>query len=293
MRVDRLSRLFVSVAALFLCVNVALADGRHEHYPGRASAKSSLSHRQLSPTSASLQSATVSELTLLGGSTLSLVSPKLWATLAAELSIYLRETHDEYAKLIVDLPPFNTTVRLIESREFYRETGAPEWTNAMYYRGEISIPMELGAPIDYDNIYRSVRHEYTHAILNAASGGRCPGWLDEGLAQLAEGTPNPALEPALRRWLIKNPPVPLSVLQGGFTKLQTSMVPAAYAQSLYSSKSMIESFGWKRISYYLSLLREGRDKPTAFERAFNVSERGFETAMGSHLSKWAQLAGWN
>ncbi len=226
-------------------------------------------------------------MSLGGGSQLMLISPNQWFPLAEKLSGYLEKTHDQFAKLYGEIPAFQTTLRLIDAETFYKETGAPNWTNAMYYRGEITIPLSFDQEIEIDDLFRSVRHEYTHAVINALSAGRCPGWLDEGLAQWAEGTINPALEPSLRKWLYFNNPISLDMLQGGFTKLETRMVPPAYGQSLFAAKTVIHSFGFNQIQGYFKSLRSGDTKQSAFSKSFELSESGFEKALGKSLKRWA------
>ena len=225
---------------------------------------------------------------LRGGSQIHLHSPKFWAPLAVKLSEYLKQVHERYSRIFGEIPPVHTTLKLMEAEEFYKSTGAPRWTNAMYYRGEITIPLALDERIDLDNLERSIKHEYTHSVINALSDGRCPGWLDEGIAQWAEGSVNPALEPALKGWLVRNKPIPLSLLQGGFTRLETMMVPTAYAQSLFATRSIINSFGFTKLSSYFRSLRSGTHKGSAFETAFRMSERGFEQALESSMRRWAK-----
>lgn len=234
----------------------------------------------------------ISPLNLRGGSTLTLISPTAWSPLAKKLSHFLTETHESYSQTFGEIPPLKTTVRLMDSEVFYKESGAPRWTNAMYYRNQITIPLAQGEEIDLQNLYRSVRHEYTHAVVNSLSGGRCPGWLDEGLAQWAEGVVNPALEPALKNWLRANrSPLPLSILQGGFTKLDIKMVPTAYAQSLFAAKSVINTFGFNHIRGYFESLRSGQDKADAFKQNFRVSDASFEKALAKSLNRWTRDSG--
>jgi hypothetical protein len=227
-----------------------------------------------------------SPMKLIGGSTLMMVSPKEWAPLAQELSGQLRQTHEQYYRLFGIIPALSATVRLMEAEEFYEKTGAPRWTNAMYFRGEITIPLVPNQTIDLENLFRSLKHEYTHAIINALSGGRCPGWLDEGLAQWSEGYVNPALTPALKIWLRSRPPIPLTLLQGGFTRLQNEMVPPAYAQSLFAARSVINTFGMHKVRDYFAALRTGQTKPDSFKTAFGVTETAFEGALQKSLTNW-------
>jgi hypothetical protein len=197
----------------------------------------------------------------------------------------IRHSHVEYLKLFGTSRKVTTTLKLMNSDDFYRTTKTPRWTNAMYYRGQVIIPIDEETMVDSENLVRSVRHEYLHAVIHAVSGGRCPGWLDEGLAQWAEGDENPALKPALRKWLAGNDPVPLALLQGGFTKLDTAMVPAAYSQSLYAAKRLIATFGFDRIRRYLEILGEDAGKAEAFIRGFGMTEEWFENELGRGLMK--------
>ncbi len=227
-------------------------------------------------------------LSLPGGAHLTLISPQQWSPLADKLSQKLTDLHDYFTSVFGTIPPFTTSIRLMDNEVFYRETGAPEWTNAMYYRGQIIIPLTANEPIDMQNMNRSIRHEYAHAVIAALSKGKCPGWLDEGLAQWAEGKENPALKPALVNWLESRRPVPLSLLQGGFTKLQSDMVPAAYAQSLFAANTLISTYGLSRIREYFDNLSVGDSKKRAFEHNFHLSETRFEQKLGKVMKSWAE-----
>jgi len=157
----------------------------------------------------------------------------------------------------------------------------------MFFRGEIIIPLSTKEPIDLDNLQRSVKHEYSHAVFSALSGGAIPGWLDEGLAQWIEGDENPALRNSLRSYLTTSDPVPLALLQGGFTKLTPRMVPAAYAQSLIAVQALLKAYGIEKIGEYLQLLRQQVSKEAAFEAAFTITEHEFEARLHSTLRTWS------
>jgi hypothetical protein len=184
-----------------------------------------------------------------------------------------------------EIPKFKTVVRLMNEQKFFEYTGAPAWTNALFFRGEMIIP--LSTKIDLENLQRSVMHEFTHAIISALSDNKAPGWFDEGLAQRYEGSENPALILALVDWLRYEKPVDFTLLQLGFTKLPSDMVPAAYAQSLFAVNLLIESFGMSAVDSYLEKLRLGYSKHDSFLLAFNLSEKDFEKALADRLTNWA------
>lgn len=224
-----------------------------------------------------------------GESKLTVISPDRWKRVGDSLSSVLTETYTRYQGLFGTIPVVKSSVRLMEEEEFFSVTGAPRWTNALFYKGQIILPLSNTEAIDMDNLRRSAKHEFTHAIISSLSAGRAPGWLDEGLAQWTEGSENPALQPALKAWLAKNEPLPLSLLQGGFTRLNANMVPAAYAQSLYATYVVIHGFGFERLGKYMGSLREGSSKPDAFVESFGVSETDFEATLGLSLRSWLKV----
>ncbi|MFO0415728.1 MAG: peptidase MA family metallohydrolase [Pseudomonadota bacterium] len=228
---------------------------------------------------------------LADGSRLTLISPRYWSDVSEEISLEVVRTHQHLTKLFGAIPPFRSSVRLLDERAFYELTGAPGWTNAMFFRGEIIIPLSPSQPVDLENIRRSVKHEYSHAVLSALSGGQIPGWLDEGLAQWIEGDENPALRATLKSYLKRAQPVPLALLQGGFTKLSPQMVPAAYAQSLLAVQALIKAYGITKFSEYLSALRGEEDKDLAFENTFGINLGEFEQRLSNTLIRWARPNG--
>lgn len=252
------------------------------------------SHRGVAPQRARSRFVTLEDhptlrftpVTMEDGSRLTLIAPSHWSDIAEEISTELVRTHQQLTALFGSVPPFRSSVRLLDEPSFYELTGAPAWTNAMFFRGEIIIPLATNEPVDLENLHRSVKHEYSHAVFSALSGGMIPGWLDEGLAQWIEGDENPALRNSLRSYLTKSAPVPLALLQGGFTKLTPRMVPAAYAQSLLAVQALLKAYGIDRIADYLRLLRTQVPKTAAFETAFGITEQDFEERLHQTLRSW-------
>jgi hypothetical protein len=225
-------------------------------------------------------------LPLSQGGEIRLQSPARWDAVAEIALATVRTTYQDYAQQFGEIPPFRVTIRILPDSQFFKETGAPPWTNALYYKKQIYIPLSETSAPDLLDLTRSVRHEFTHAIIHALSNGRCPGWLDEGIAQWSEGTPSPALSQALDRWLRRNSPVPLGLLQGGFTKLNSEMVPAAYAQSFYAARMMVDLYGLPTIADYLRGLQKDGEVEDVFKNTFALNEHQFEQGLTRSLKVW-------
>lgn len=273
------------------CLSALVTLARCSHADDAVYARSKLQYTERNSATIEAQpTLRFTPVTMSDGSRLTLIAPSTWSDIVEEISLELTSTHQQLTTLFGTIPAFRSSVRLLDEPSFFELTGAPKWTNAMFFRGEIVIPLSTTEPVDMDNLRRSVKHEYSHAVFSALSGGLIPGWLDEGLAQWIEGEENPALRNSLRSYLTKADPVPLALLQGGFTKLAPRMVAAAYAQSLIAVQALLKAYGVESIGDYLRLLKESVGKEAAFEVAFGLSERDFEARLNSTLRSWSGVS---
>lgn len=215
-------------------------------------------------------------------------APTSIADLAAEALRLLNTQYEDLSRLFAANPQRKVVLRFLSPKEFHQRTGTPSWTSAMFYHGEISIPVDPRVPLNMAQLARAIRHEYTHAVVADISLSRCPAWLDEGLAQLIEGRPNPILGPALRKWLKQDEMIPLSWLEGGFMTFEDELVAPAYAQSLFATRLLAESYGFPQIKDYLVLLGRDFSANEAFLRAFGISLYRFERVLALELDKWAE-----
>lgn len=200
----------------------------------------------------------------------------------------LNDNYEEFSRIFKADLNKKVVLKFLSPKEFHRQTGAPPWTSAMYYRGEITVPIPLNGPVSSKKLRRALRHEYIHAVIAELSDNKAPAWLDEGIAQLIEGTPNPLLGPALREWIRYDNPMPLSWLENGFTTLEDSVVPAAYAQSLFAVRTLVNSNGFPAITKYLQLLAKREKSELAFATAFGKPQKEFETRLGPMIGRWAK-----
>jgi hypothetical protein len=264
----------IKVIFIFLIIHTLhLPTAQGENLELRS--KLELSDGASSASSVDIGAITVSKSNLAKNANLTVFVPNAWTDLGAFITAGIQETYKDYSKKFTNIPPLSTRVRLMSKDTFHKELNLPSWTNAIFFRGEIVLPVNSSTRFDLPELARSVKHEYVHALIHEMGGGKAPGWLDEGLAQWSEGSTHPALPKIFRSWLSTESFLPFSSLGKGFTQLSSRTVPVAYAQSLYSTKELIDRFGFPHLNRYFNLLRTGKDSQQAFLRTFGESEEQF------------------
>ncbi len=100
-----------------------------------------------------------------------------------ELAALLDRARAEVCNLFDLFPRQKAIVVLYPPDEFRQVTGAHDWVGGLFDR---KIRLPIGDPeTDAPRIETAFRHEYTHLIVSELAP-RCPVYLNEGLAQLAE-----------------------------------------------------------------------------------------------------------
>jgi hypothetical protein len=97
----------------------------------------------------------------------------------------LESEFDEISATLNYVPPEPIGVILYTNQAFMDITRAPSWSGALN-DGRIRVPVE-GLSSMTDELARILKHELTHSFVAQRTGGRCPVWLQEGIAQYMEG----------------------------------------------------------------------------------------------------------
>ena len=80
-----------------------------------------------------------------------------------------------------NLPHDNILVTLYTEQAFFDVTHAPTSSGALN-DGKLRIPIS-GLNSMTPELAHVLKHELAHSFINQLSGGRCPSWLHEGIAQ--------------------------------------------------------------------------------------------------------------
>lgn len=182
--------------------------------------------------------------------------------------------------------PRSVPVVLYTDQAFFDVTQAPSWTGAVN-DGKLRIPVH-GVNSVTPDLAHVLKHELAHSFVNQLSAGRCPQWLNEGLAQAAEPRHLPNGN-RLAAMFQTQREIPLNTLEGNFMRLSGLEATLAYDESLAAVQYMQDTYGMSDLQRILALLSEGSSTEAALRATLHSDYAQLETEVGKYLvSKYGQ-----
>jgi len=154
--------------------------------------------------------------------------------------------------------PKHKLVVLIYSAEHFRalRQETPDWV-AGQFDGKIRVPLP-SAQLDQATVKQILFHEYTHALVHDVAKGRCPSWLNEGLAEYEGRTQLRGSVQLLARAHQANHLIPWRELSDHIsTALPAEEVGLAYEQSYSIVTYLVGRYGFWRLRRILKGIAEG------------------------------------
>lgn len=140
-------------------------------------------------------------------------------------------------------------VILYTGQAFADITRAPGWVGALN-DGRIRVPVQ-GLTSVSGELSRVLKHELTHSFVREKTRGRCPVWLQEGLAQWMEGERSGETAGLLVTAYERKVAAPLRALEGSWMSLPPDPAAYAYAWSLAVAEYMVATHGLRDIERLL------------------------------------------
>jgi tetratricopeptide (TPR) repeat protein len=153
----------------------------------------------------------------------------------------LEAHYQDLAHIFGSEPRSSVQVVLYTSQAFFDVTRAPTWIGALN-DGKLRIPLH-GVDSVTPELSRIVRHELTHTFVNHLSAGRCPAWLNEGIAQLLEPRTLGSRTARLTQVFRVEREIPLNMLERGFGSFSTEEAVLAYDESLLAASYLNAHYG--------------------------------------------------
>ncbi len=192
----------------------------------------------------------------------------------------------DYADLEKELgaaPASSIPVILYADAAFVDVTRGPSWTDAIYdgklrlnLRGRTELTSEFA---------RHLRHELAHSFIIQASRGRCPQWLNEGIAQSLEPQTRVPSGRLLSELYEAHSQVRLSTLEASFLQFSPSQAMLAYDESLAAVVFIRERFGMPALREILVRIGEGASTESALRATLKLGYAELEAQLAAWLKK--------
>ena len=200
--------------------------------------------------------------------------------LRGQLLATLESDYDDLVRQLGVAPRNAIAVVLYTDQAFFDVTEAPSWTGAVN-DGKLRIPVR-GVDSVTPDLARVLKHELAHSFINQLSGGRCPQWLNEGIAQAVE--PKALSTGARLAELYRaQQEIPLNALEGGFMRFSPMEAALAYAESLAAVQYISDSYGMSDLQRILQRLGEGSSSEAALRSVIHSGYGQLETELGKYL----------
>lgn len=167
-------------------------------------------------------------------------------------------------------------VVLYTDRAFQDVTQAPSWAGAIN-DGRVRIGIDGLSSIS-TRFSSTLMHEMVHSFVWAKTHGRCPTWLDEGLAQLLQGKSAKGNLRLAQLWT-EGKRLPLKSLEGPFNDLGAGLASVAYAESLAAVEFLAGQNGLFELVRLLTRLADGSQMDAALNSVYRLNYASLEEAI--------------
>ena len=197
----------------------------------------------------------------------------------------LEDAYREIGREISIYPETEVIVYLYTKQQFRDVTRSPSWAGALY-DGKIRIPLS-GYKNDLNQLKKNLYHEYTHALVRSiVQNGRCPTWLNEGLAEHFEDREMPSSRKEVIKALQKNKVIiPMRNLEGSFMGFSSSQAYVAYALSHAVVEFMIDRYGMYNVKRVLEELGKSKTIDEAMRDGLSIPYEVFQKEWQSEFEK--------
>lgn len=203
-------------------------------------------------------------------------------TFRSQLLSALESDYQELSQEFGREPRSSIQVILYTNQAFFDVTQQPSWVGALN-DGKLRIPLQ-GLDSVTPTLLRVLKHELTHSFVNRLSMGRCPHWLNEGIAQMME--PRLVARPAQLTQLFQlQQEVPLYALEGGFSSLTEMQAALAYDESLASVLYIRDRYGMSDVLRILERLGHGDSTEAALRSTIHCDYRQLQDEIRADLAR--------
>ena len=199
--------------------------------------------------------------------------------LRGQILAALESDYDDLVRELGNPSRDDILVTLYTEQAFFDVTHAPTWSGAIN-DGKLRIPIS-GLSSMTPELAHVLKHELAHSFITQLSGGRCPLWLHEGIAQLLEPKSLGGDGRQLSLLFKSQRNIPLNALEGSFLNFSGAQAYVAYAESLAAVSYINDTYGMSDVQRLLQRLSEGNSTEAALRSTIHSDYGQLESDLGS------------
>lgn len=204
--------------------------------------------------------------------------------LRSQIIAALESDYDDLSSELGTPPHDDIQVTLYTEQAFFDVTRAPSWSGAIN-DGKLRIPIS-GLSSVTPELARVLKHELAHSFINQLSAGRCPHWLNEGIAQFLEPKTLSGGDGHQLALLFKSEQyAPLNALEGSFMRFSGPQAYLAYAESLAAVAYINDSYGMGDIQRILQDLSQGSSTEAALRSTIHSDYGQLQSELAQYLAE--------
>ncbi len=203
-------------------------------------------------------------------------------SLRTQILAALESDYDDLVRDLGNPPRDNIVVTLYTEQAFFDVTRAPSWSGGLN-DGKLRIPIS-GLSSMTSELAHVLKHELAHSFIAKLSGGRCPPWLHEGIAQFVEPRSLGGEGRQLSQLFKAQRNIPLNALEGSFNRFSGAEAYVAYAESLAAVTYINDSYGMSDIQRILERISQGNSTEAALRATIHSDYGQFESDLARYLA---------
>src|SRR5437762_6330133 len=130
---------------------------------------------------------------------------------------------------------------------------------------------------------RVLKHELAHSFINQLSSGRCPQWLNEGIAQALEPKSLSSRGRRLAGLFKAQQEIPFNALEGSFMRFSPMEALLAFDESLAAVQFISDSHGMSDLQRLLQRLSEANSTEAELRGTIHDAYGQLRNEVGTYL----------
>ncbi len=182
---------------------------------------------------------------------------------------------------------------VVYTQDQYQETltDAPNWSEGAY-DGKLRIILSKNK-INTKQVYTTIVHEYTHAVVGDLTNNNCPRWLNEGIARYEEF--KHGVKPQLYMLALaynNNMIIPWNNIEQYLVSANKQDAILAYQQSFSFVYYLVERYGMIKLINLLKTLGTGLNFEKAVEQNYGLPlinlQNNWKLWLSEFIPHWAE-----